>query len=88
MRPLNERPEHVIKGGAAVRRFEVLNDKRHILTKDSEGNVTVYDVLKARKLEELGKVDFEEELKKRTKMVYVPNWFNVDLKTGVRIFFF
>lgn len=45
MRPLNERPEHVILGGSAVRRFEVLNDKRHILTKDSEGNVTVYDVL-------------------------------------------
>lgn len=46
LRPLNERPEHIIKGGSAVRRFEVLNDKRHILTKDSEGNVTVYDVLK------------------------------------------
>lgn len=46
LRPTNERPEHVIKGGAAVRRFEILNDKRHILTKDSEGNVTVYDVLK------------------------------------------
>lgn len=37
----------------------------------------------ARKLEELGKIDFDEELKKRTKIVYVPNWFNVDLKTGV-----
>ncbi|EEB17577.1 WD-repeat protein, putative [Pediculus humanus corporis] len=83
LRPFNERPEHIIKGGSAVRRFEVLNDKRHILTKDSEGNVTVYDVLKARKLEELGKIDFDEELKKRTKIVYVPNWFNVDLKTGM-----
>ncbi|KAL0275371.1 UNVERIFIED_CONTAM: hypothetical protein PYX00_003232 [Menopon gallinae] len=83
MRPLNERPEHVIPGGSAVRRFEVLNDKRHILTKDSEGNVTVYDVLQARKVEELGKVDFDEELKKRTKLVYIPNWFNVDLKTGL-----
>ncbi|TRY81655.1 hypothetical protein DNTS_025980, partial [Danionella cerebrum] len=33
--------------------------------------------------EDLGKVDFDEEIKKRFKMVYVPNWFSVDLKTGM-----
>lgn len=43
----------------------------------------LYDVLKACKVEELGQIDFDEEVKKRNKMVYVPNWFNVDLKTGV-----
>lgn len=32
-------------------------------------------------------MDFDEELKKRTKLVYIPNWFNVDLKTGVQEFF-
>lgn len=31
----------------------------------------------------MGKVEFDEEIKKRFKMVYVPNWFSVDLKTGV-----
>lgn len=36
-------------------------------------------------MEELGLVDFEEEIKKRTQMVYVPNWFSVDIKTGVSI---
>ncbi|PSN54916.1 WD repeat-containing protein 48, partial [Blattella germanica] len=71
----------VIKGGPAVRHYHILNDKRHILTKDTENNVMVYDVLKACKLEDLGQADFEEEVKKRCKMVYVPNWFNVDLKT-------
>ncbi|XP_063467664.1 WD repeat-containing protein 48 isoform X10 [Symphalangus syndactylus] len=35
------------------------------------------------KVEDLGKVDFEDEIKKRFKMVYVPNWFSVDLKTGM-----
>lgn len=38
-------------------------------------------------MEDLGRVDFEQECKKRNKVVYVPNWFNVDLKTGVCIFF-
>lgn len=40
-------------------------------------------VSKACKVEGLGLVDYEEEIKKRTQMVYVPNWFSVDIKTGV-----
>ena len=43
-------------------------------------------VCQACKFEDLGKLEFDEEVKKRFKMVYVPNWFSVDLKTGVRIF--
>lgn len=43
--PVNERPLHTIEGGAAIRQFHVLNDKRHIVTKDSHENVAVYDVL-------------------------------------------
>ncbi len=41
-------------------------------------------VWQACKVEDLGKMEFDEEIKKRFKMVYVPNWFSVDLKTGVR----
>lgn len=33
--------------------------------------------------ENLGKCDYEEEIRKRTKTVFVPNWFSVDLKVGV-----
>ena len=33
--------------------------------------------------ENLGKCDYEEEIRKRTKMIFVPNWFSVDLKVGV-----
>lgn len=76
-------PLSIIQGGAALRVATVLNDKRHIITKDTDNNVAVYDVLIACKIEDLGQVDYEEEIKKRFKMVYVPNWFNVDLKTGM-----
>ncbi|RWS08592.1 WD repeat-containing protein 48-like protein [Dinothrombium tinctorium] len=81
--PLNEKPDLVIRGNPAIRNYHVLNDKRHILTKDTDDNVAVYDVLKACKVEDLGKVDFEAEIKRRFKMVYVPNWFTVDLKAGM-----
>ncbi|XP_077078434.1 WD repeat-containing protein 48 isoform X2 [Siphateles boraxobius] len=81
--PLCTQPEQVIKGGTSIVQCHILNDKRHILTKDSNNSVAFWDVLKACKGEDLGKVDFDEEIKKRFKMVYVPNWFSVDLKTGM-----
>lgn len=72
-----------IKGGAAIKKYAVLNDKRHILTKDTDNNVAIYDVLKVARDEDLGAVDFDNELLKRNQKVYIPNWFTVDLKTGV-----
>ncbi|XP_037903024.1 WD repeat-containing protein 48 homolog isoform X1 [Hermetia illucens] len=72
-----------IKGGAAIKKCVVLNDKRHIVTKDTEDNVAIYDVLKVVKVTDLGKIDFDEEVNKRNQRVYVPNWFTVDLKTGM-----
>ncbi|XP_012285093.1 WD repeat-containing protein 48 [Orussus abietinus] len=83
MTPRNTEPAQRILGGPAIRHCHVLNDRRHVLTKDTEDNVALYDVLKACKVEDLGPVDFDQEVKKRNKMVYVPNWFNVDLKTGM-----
>ncbi|KAF5300814.1 hypothetical protein FQR65_LT19310 [Abscondita terminalis] len=80
---LQTNPIALIPGGAAIRQAVVLNDKRHIITKDTDNNVAVYDVLKAQKVEDLGQVDFQQEIKNRFKVVYVPNWFNVDLKTGM-----
>lgn len=83
--PVNTNEEKLIKGGAAVEKYVVLNDKRFMVTRDTDQNVAIYDVLKAVKVENLGKIDFDEVVKSRNKMVYVPNWFTVDLKTGVRI---
>jgi hypothetical protein len=37
----------------------------------------------AKKLKDLGKVDFEDEVQKRFEKVYVPNWFTADSRTGM-----
>lgn len=79
------RPDLTIYGGASVIQYHICPEKRFILTKDTDANVAVYDVLKAHLVENLGSVDFEEEVKKRDKLVYVPNWFSVDLKCGIPI---
>ncbi|GIY50523.1 WD repeat-containing protein 48 [Caerostris extrusa] len=81
--PINQQADHIVKGNPSIRHYAVLNDKRHILTKDTDNNVQKYDVLKASKVEDLGQVDFDIEVKKNFKLIYVPNWFTVDLKTGL-----
>ncbi|CAH8586002.1 unnamed protein product [Dicrocoelium dendriticum] len=79
------RPDLIIQGGPSIIQYHICPEKRFILTKDTDGNVAVFDVLKAHLVENLGSVDFEEEIKKRDKLVYVPNWFSVDLKCGMPI---
>ncbi|XP_065651987.1 WD repeat-containing protein 48 isoform X3 [Hydra vulgaris] len=72
-----------ISGAPGIKDIHVCNNKRHILTKDTIGNVTLWDVLQARKVNHYGKVNFEEECIKHREMVFVPNWFTVDAKTGM-----
>lgn len=89
--PAHESPDLVIKGNPAVINYHILNDKRHIITQESDNSIALYDVLTARKIDELHpacadsnvRQIYEDEIKRRSKMVYVPNWFTVDLKIGL-----
>ncbi len=40
-----KQPDMIIQGGPALKYYHILSDKRHIITKDSNNNVAVYDVL-------------------------------------------
>jgi len=81
--PLVDKPRMNIPGAPGIKQIHTCNNKRHVLTKDSEGNVALWDILKAKKLSDLGQVNYEDEVMRRREMVYVPNWFTVDAKTGM-----
>jgi WD repeat-containing protein 48 len=86
IKPLLNKPKQVIKGASIIKNFHILNDKRLIITKDNYAFVSIWDVLKAKKLEDLGnRVNYEQEIKSRNKLISVPNWFTVDLKLGVSL---
>merc|ERR1712226_1227730 len=76
-------PLYTIEGKPALVRYHVLNNKRHVLTQDSEGTVSKWDVLTGVKESVIGQVEsFDEEVKNHFQFIYVPTWFSVDLKTG------
>lgn len=45
-KPLNDCPQKLIKGGPSIKQYHILNDKRYIVTKDTDDTVAIYDVLK------------------------------------------
>lgn len=81
--PINVKPLVTIKGTASIKQYHILNDKRNIVTKDSDENVSVWDVLQAKRTESLGKEDYEHAIKQRQRFISIPNWFTVDLKLGL-----
>lgn len=50
---INQKPTITIKGNPAIVSYHVLNDRRHILTRGSDRNIALYDVLTARKVEQV-----------------------------------
>eukprot|EP00124_Ichthyophonus_hoferi_P001501 Ihof_evm11s79 gene=Ihof_evmTU11s79 len=93
--PFVTSPVATIHGKPGIINFHVLNDKQHVLTMDEQGNVSLWNILAvgplslfihlpvARHVENLGKVNWEEEISKRKQLISIPHWFALDTKTGV-----
>ena len=80
--PLAPKPLATIEGEAVVMKCHPLNDSHRVLTEDTAGVVTLWDILMMRKLKVLGPVDFDEAVKQETTSAYVRTWCKVDHKLG------
>ncbi|KAM7277781.1 hypothetical protein ACFE04_004915 [Oxalis oulophora] len=82
MVPAYKEPTLSIPGTAAIVQHEVLNNKRHILTKDTNGSVKLWEISRGIVVEDYGKVSFEEKKEKLFDMISIPSWFTVDIRHG------
>lgn len=80
--PVNERADLVIEGSAGILRHTVLNDRRRVLTKDSDGIVKLWEITRGAVIEDFGKVSFEEKEKELFEKVSVSPWFTMDTRLG------
>lgn len=83
VKPQQTDPELLISGAPAINKHKTLNDKRHVLTSDTDNNVAMYDVLAGKRIKEFGKRSFDKVFEENSKTVYVPSWFTVDSKSGM-----
>ncbi|MCO5554974.1 hypothetical protein L7F22_008514 [Adiantum nelumboides] len=80
--PLNTTPACSVSGTPAIIQHVVLNDKRHVLTKDAAGVVKLWEITKGAVIDGFGKVPFEDKEKELFEMVSIPSWFTIDTRLG------
>ncbi|KAJ1417069.1 WD40/YVTN repeat-like-containing domain superfamily [Sesbania bispinosa] len=80
--PTYKEPTLTIPGTPAIVQHEVLNNKRHVLTKDTSGSVKLWEITKGVVIEDYGKVSFKEKKDELFEMVSIPTWFTVDTRLG------
>lgn len=80
--PLNTKPACVIPGTPGIVRHTVLNDRRHVLTKDAAGVVKLWEITRGAVIADFGEVSFEDKEKDLFEMVSVPTWFTMDTRLG------
>ncbi|KAK7337859.1 hypothetical protein VNO77_18447 [Canavalia gladiata] len=80
--PVYKEPTLAVLGTPAIVQHEVLNNKRHVLTKDASGSVKLWEITKGAVIEDYGKVSFEEKKEELFEMVSIPAWFTVDTRLG------
>ncbi|CAI0384395.1 unnamed protein product [Linum tenue] len=80
--PVHREPTLTIPGTPAIVQHEILNNKRHLLTKDTAGSVKLWEITKGVIVEDYGKVPFDEKKEQLFEMVSIPSWFTVDTRLG------
>ncbi|KAL6761193.1 WD40-repeat-containing domain protein [Haematococcus lacustris] len=80
--PLISGPSAVLQGMPPIVAHKVLSDRRHILTKDADGNVSRWDVLAGAETGRYGKVSMDDMERKLFEARHCPSWFVADNRLG------
>ena len=74
-----------IPGLPGIIAHRVMNDRRHVLTCDTQGDYNIWDITRGILEKPLGKQegrDIDEVVKEHDIEVSVPSWFQVDIRLG------
>ena len=80
--PFHELPEETIEGQNGLIKHVMLNDRRRVLTLDTAGEVTMWDILRCVPINSFGKRHLEDVMPEVNTIESVANWCAVDTRTG------
>ncbi|CAK9163383.1 unnamed protein product [Ilex paraguariensis] len=80
--PVYREPSFSIPGTPGIVQHEILNNKRHVLTKDTAGSVKLWEITRGVVVGEYAEVSFEKRKEELFEMVSIPAWFTVDSRLG------
>ncbi|KAB2005736.1 hypothetical protein ERO13_D11G267100v2 [Gossypium hirsutum] len=80
--PVYKEPIFTIPGTPAIVQHEILNNRRHVLTKDAAGSVKLWEITRGVVIEDYGQVSFDKKKEQLFEMVSIPAWFTADTRLG------
>ncbi|KAA8544996.1 hypothetical protein F0562_019787 [Nyssa sinensis] len=80
--PVYKEPSFTIPGTPGIVQHEILNNRRHVLTKDTTGSVKLWEITRGVVVNDYGEVSFEKKKEELFEMVSIPAWFTVDSRLG------
>ncbi|XP_027774625.1 WD repeat-containing protein 48-like isoform X3 [Solanum pennellii] len=80
--PIFKEPSFSIYGTPGIVQHEILNNRRHVLTKDTADTVKLWEVTRGTVTQNYGEVSFDKKKEELFEMVSIPAWFTVDTRLG------
>ncbi|QSL65953.1 hypothetical protein MERGE_003090 [Pneumocystis wakefieldiae] len=80
--PLRKLPQYTIQSQIGLVKHILLNDRRHVLTVDTQGEVSLWNIITCTHVKNYGKCDINELEKELNTLDYVSNWCHVDTRIG------
>lgn len=82
LEPLRNSPETTIKGQAGLIQHVLLSDRMRVLTQDTDGCVTLWDITQCKQINDYGKVDMEKIEQQLQSQIAIGSWCSVNTKLG------
>ncbi|KAI3734414.1 hypothetical protein L6452_13882 [Arctium lappa] len=80
--PVYREPTCSIGGIPGIVQYEILNNRRHVLTKDNAASVKLWEITRGVVIEDYGQVSFEKKKEELFEIVSIPAWFTIDSRLG------
>ncbi|KAL5116579.1 hypothetical protein ACEQ8H_005575 [Pleosporales sp. CAS-2024a] len=80
--PVRSLPDHSIEGQNGLIKHHLLNDRRRVLTLDTEGEVMLWDLLQCAPIKSFGKKHLEDVVNQVNTRETVAHWCGVDTRIG------
>ncbi|KAL3330026.1 hypothetical protein AABB24_034072 [Solanum stoloniferum] len=80
--PIFKEPSFSIYGTPGIVQHEILNNRRHVLTKDTADAVKLWEITRGAVTQNYGEVSFDNKKEELFEMVSIPAWFTVDTRHG------
>ncbi|EEB05778.1 WDR48 family WD repeat protein [Schizosaccharomyces japonicus yFS275] len=82
--PIKVAPLKVIQGQPGLVKHTLLSNRRHVLTEDTKGNITLWDIVTCKRVKEYKPpVTMEDAINRHDTMETLPRWASVDTLLGV-----